>query len=414
MAILPTKADPVLIALDQLHERAANAEAPRAHLSASQIGRPCSRAIWYAFRWAAPRPLSVMAYRAIQDSHRGKQIMAGWLRSIEGVQLWEKDLWTEDEDHPAQQIGFQLLGGHFAGSLDGVIQGLPQAPKTPHVWSHKQVCDKKFNKLVRLIAEHGEKAALTEWDEVYYAQAQVYMRMMGLTRHFLTVCTPGNRAIASCRTEHDKERSTALIQKATKIIVSERPPLKLSDRPDHFVCQQCDFRALCQGVSEPSVHCRTCAHSTPRAQDSAPWQCELRNLSLSEDAQREGCESHAFHPDLLANWAKPHQADPSTGTLTFKRLDGATFTNGREGCPSKELFARYALPTHDVLGELSATSGIDETKLLAGEINESDWGRIASAFVMLKDRFDEPSRNRLVELLGQIDKAYCERGVVTA
>lgn len=375
----------------------------RAHLDASQIGRPCSRAIWYAFRWAVRRPLSVTSYRAIQDSHRGKQVMAGWLRSIEGVQLW-----TEDEES-GQPIGFQSLGGHFAGFLDGVIQGLPQAPKTPHVWAHKQVDEKKFNKLIKLIAEHGEKAALTEWDEVYYAQAQVHMRMMGMTRHFLTVCTPGNRAIASCRTEHDKERSAALIQKATKIIVSERPPLKLSDRPDHFVCQQCIFRALCQGISEPSVHCRTCAHSTARTQDSAPWQCELRNLSLREDAQREGCESHAFHPDLLANWAKPHQADPTTGTLTFKRLDGATFTNGREGCPSKELFARYALPAHDVLGELSAMTEIDEAKLLAGEINESDWGRIASAFVILKDRFDEASWNRLVELLGQIDKAYCER-----
>lgn len=90
-------------------------------------------------------------------------------------------------------------------------------------------------------------------------------------------------------------------------------------------------------------------------------------------------------------------------------MDGATFTNGREGCPSKELFARYALPAHDVLGELSAMTEIDEAKLLAGEINESDWGRIASAFVILKDRFDEASWNRLVELLGQIDKAYCER-----
>jgi len=403
MAIIPIQVDQFLAALDQLHERAANAEAPRAHLDASQIGRPCSRAIWYAFRWAVRRPLSVTAYRAIQDSHRGKQVMADWLRSIEGVQLW-----TED-DESGQPIGFQSLGGHFAGSLDGVIQGLPQAPKTPHVWSHKQVSEKKFNKLVRLVVEHGEKAALAEWNEVYYAQAQVHMRMIVATRHFLTVCTPGNRAIASCRTEHDKERSAALMTKATKIIAAERPPLKLSDRPDHFVCQQCDFRALCQGISEPGVHCRTCAHSTARTQDGTPWQCELRNLALSEDAQREGCESHAFHPDLLANWAKPHQADPTTGALTFRRLDGATFANGREGCPSKELFARYALPAHDVLGELSVASGIDEAKLLAGEITESDWGRIASAFVMLKDRLDESSTNRLVELVGQIDKAYCER-----
>ena len=95
--------------------------------------------------------------------------------------------------------------------------------------------------------------------------------------------------------------------------------------------------------------------------------------------------------DLLANWAKPHQADPTTGTLTFKRLDGATFTNGREGCRAKSCSLVTPYPPHDVLGELSAMTEIDEAKLLAGEINESDWGRIASAFVILKDRLTRPA-----------------------
>ena len=42
----------------------------------------------------------------------------------------------------------------------------------------------------KLIAQHGEKAALVEWDEIYHGQAQAYMMMFGMTCHYLTVTIP--------------------------------------------------------------------------------------------------------------------------------------------------------------------------------------------------------------------------------
>ena len=404
MAVISAPPNPLLDALDRLHAQAGNGEMSRMHLGASQIGRPCSRAIWYVFRWAIPRKISTSGYRAIQDGHRGEQVMADWLRAVKGIQLW-----TEDEN--GQQFGFQSLSGHFCGSVDGVILGIPQAPKTPHVWEHKQTNEKKFNKLGKLISGHGEKAALALWDEVYFAQAQIYMRKMKLSRHLLTVCTPGNRAIMACRTEYDKTQSDLLMQKAEKIISAERPPLRLSERPDYFVCKQCEYHQLCHAGAEPSVHCRTCAHSTAQvsSDDGTPWRCELHVKSLNEINQRNGCESHAFHPDLLSNWANPQRADKKTGAITFKRFDGVIFVNGRDGCQSKEVFTLYAPLDHDVLAELSASTGIGSNKLLDGELAEEDWLRVFSVAVTLSERIDERSRKHLIELVDQIDKAYCKR-----
>ncbi len=56
--------------------------------------------------------------------------MIQWLKSVPGIELH-----TQGQD--GKQINFKLFGGHFAGSLDGVIRGIPEAPKTWHVWECK-------------------------------------------------------------------------------------------------------------------------------------------------------------------------------------------------------------------------------------------------------------------------------------
>ena len=57
MAVISAPPNPLLDALDRLHAQAGNGEMSRMHLGASQIGRPCSRAILYVFRWAIPRKI---------------------------------------------------------------------------------------------------------------------------------------------------------------------------------------------------------------------------------------------------------------------------------------------------------------------------------------------------------------------
>ena len=217
MAAIPEHKDPTLAALDAVIE-SANDSRPRPYLGASQIGQPCSRALWFSFRWTTQRHIPAAGLRRIQDGFRGEAVLIDWLRKVPDIELW-----TVDPENEENQIGIVDCGGHFRGHLDGVIQGLKQAPKTPHVWESKICNESKFNKLRKLITEKGEKNALKEWDETYYAQAQVYMRGTELTRHYLTVATPGCRDIVSCRTAYNKTDADALIKKAETIIAAERP-----------------------------------------------------------------------------------------------------------------------------------------------------------------------------------------------
>jgi hypothetical protein len=314
--------DPTLAALDAVIE-AASSEAPRPYLGASQIGEPCSRKLWYGFRWVLRRAISASGLRRINDGHRGEQVLIEMLRQVPGVSLW-----TEDPAQPGEQIGFVLLGGHFRGHLDGVIEGLYQASKTPHVWEAKVCNETKVRKLEKLKEEKGEKEALEAWDETYFAQAQIYMYALKLTRHYLTVATPGVRDIISCRTDYQPTKAKTYLQKARDVISANRPPLRISEDSGWYQCKRCDFHALCHGLKLPVVNCRTCAHATAHLDEAQPWTCDLHRRVIDIEEQRQGCLCHAFHPDLIRS-CDAIGADKVTGAITYRCKDsGDTWVSG--------------------------------------------------------------------------------------
>lgn len=323
MAELTFTGDPTLAALDAALE-AASSEAPRPYLGASQIGDPCARKLWYGFRWAGRRAIPASGLRRINDGHRGEQVMIDLLRAVEGITLW-----TEDPEQPGHQIGFQSAGGHFRGNLDGIIQGLLQAPKTPHVWENKVCNEGKFRKLEKLKAEKGEKQALEAWDEIYFAQAQIYMHFMEITRHYLTVATPGVRDIVSCRTNYQPKVAKGLISKAHRIITANRPPLKISENPGWYQCKLCDFHSFCHSLELPVKSCRTCAHSTAHIDEESPWTCDLHRQVIGIEEQRQGCDHYAIHPDFLTSSVDAVSANGQTGAITYRCKDtGLTFVSG--------------------------------------------------------------------------------------
>lgn len=317
-----TPGDPTLAALDVALE-AASSEAPRPYLGASQIGDPCARKLWYGFRWALRRKIPAAGLRRINDGHRGEAAMIDLLRRVPGITLW-----TEDPERPGQQIGFADLGGQFRGNLDGIICGLYPTPKTPHVWEAKVCNETKVRKLEKLKIEKGEKDALEAWDEIYFAQAQVYMHYLGLKRHYLTVATPGVRDIASCRTAYQPAEAEKAIERAKTVIVADRPPLKLSEDPGWHQCKSCDFHALCHGLKLPAKSCRTCAHSTAHIDGAQSWTCDLHRQPIDLALQRKGCDHYALHPDMVSG-AEAIGADAATGAITYRcKETGDTFVSG--------------------------------------------------------------------------------------
>ena len=258
---------------------------PRPYLGASIMGDPCPRKLWYGFRWYARPTFFAKTLRAFEDGHRTEDLMAERLRLVLGSQLETHDPVT------GKQFGFVACDGHVRGHCDGLIQGgLKEAPQTAHVWEHKATNESKFKKLEKLIAQHGEKAALVEWDEIYHGQAQVYMMMFGMTRHYLTVTTPGGRDHISVRTELNKKFAESLMKRAQGIIASDKPPPRMNEDPTFYLCKWCDYQQHCHYDAAPDITCRSCSHSY--AAESGKWYCDQKEEYLDRTAQEMACHDH--------------------------------------------------------------------------------------------------------------------------
>ena len=310
MAKIPEIQDPTLLAVDAALE-ATQEKRARNYLGASIIGDPCSRKLWFGFRWMRQGSIPASGLRRINDGHRGEQVVAEMLRSVPEV-----DLSTEKE--PGVQHSFEDLGGHFRGNCDGLIMGLLQSPKKLHVWECKVVNEVKFKKVATLKVVKGEDEALKHWDYVYYAQAQIYMHFFGATRHYLTVASPGVRDLNSIRTKYNQADAEALIAKANRIIFAPRAPAKISDDPAWHECKFCSFHGMCHDQEWPDKRsCRNCLHSTPIK--TGGWKCELHKKDLSTEDQLAGCNKHLFHVDAVPG----EVLDAGDNSVEYKLKDGS-------------------------------------------------------------------------------------------
>jgi hypothetical protein len=235
MVAIPDSTDPTLAAIDEILERKNASEPKRNYLGASSIADPCNRKLWMRLHSQRKEVFDADTLRRFNDGHRSEDVMAAHLRLVPGIELHTyiegikpPALINEFDDQHGKwnQYGFEdkSLGPKvFSGHYDGVILGILQAPKTWHIWEHKAVNEKKFAKALEL-RRADEKKALEQWDKVYYGQAVINMFKEGLTRHYMTISTPGCRAWTSFRTEENPVYAEALIRKAGRIINMKTPP----------------------------------------------------------------------------------------------------------------------------------------------------------------------------------------------
>ena len=344
MATIPVVCDPTLAAIDAAIVESQDAM-PRHYLGMSSIGHPCERKLWFDFRWSATRSFDTKTIKRFEDGHRGEDIQAARLRMVKGINLQTHDART------GKQFGFEACGGHVKGHMDGAIVGLLQAPKTWHVWEHKQVNEAKFKKLIKLKEKLGEKNALKEWDAIYHGQALLYMRCSGMERHYLTCSTPGGRDTVSVRTDADKAEADRLFAKAQRIVDAAEPPPGISERPDWYECKLCDYHDLCHSSDVPPPTCRSCAHVTPIT--DGQWHCTRNNKLLDVPAQKAACQSHRYIPVLLQRFADVVDANTEANWIKYQhRVTCNEFINGLppEGYESVEI---YSLEDKKALGDAS-------------------------------------------------------------
>jgi hypothetical protein len=296
----------------------------RPHLGASAIGKKCERALWYSFRWARVASFDARVLRLFARGQREEDPFAALLRTA-GITIHQVEQGT------GQQFRFSDCGGHFGGSMDGACVGVPDAPKTWHVWECKTASKKMFDDLV----SKGVKESKPE----HWSQMQCYMHWTGMERALYTsVCKDDDRLHLE-RVEYDASAATKLVEKAQRIIDAPEPPERIGDA-SWYECKFCDFHSVCHGTEAPAVNCRTCAHSTPERDGT--WSCAGTGNALNVQEQNAGCIEHRYIPATIKHWAEVVNANHEQNWVEYQHINaGSKFINGPgpDGFSSKEIHA---------------------------------------------------------------------------
>lgn len=289
---------------------AAKPQEHRPHMGASLIGHPCERNVWLTWRWALKPEFDGRILRLFSTGQREEPRLIEELRGI-GATVWEKD-------DDGNQFRVSAFNGHFAGSLDGVATGLPEAPKSVAVLEFKTHSEKSYADLV--------KKKVKDSKPQHYAQMQVYMGLMDIDRALYLAVNKNTDDVYSEWVHFDKGAFNVLMERAERLIGSTEPPARLSDDPAYFQCKMCNFWKHCHGGQAAEMNCRTCCHASPV--ENAAWQCTKHNASLPEADQRVGCDEHLMIPALVP-YGEP--VDGGENWVAYKHRDnGQYFINGPE------------------------------------------------------------------------------------
>jgi hypothetical protein len=307
MAPLPPPRNPTVDAIYRAYE--ANAEdGLRPHLGASLIGGECERALFFTFRWATVERHDGRLLRLFQTGHLAEHRFVADLRSI-GCEVQEVNPET------GQQWKVSAVGGHFGGSMDAVVLGLPEAPKTWHLVEMKTHSSKSFAEL--------KKKGVKEAKPLHWFQMQVYLNLGNLTRALYLSVDKNTDELYAERVKVDPDEGVRLVAKAERVIRAEVAPPRIAFSQDHFRCKFCPHHKVCWQEDVPLRHCRSCVFA---ASVEGGWNCSRHERNLSMAEQKAGCDQHRFLPTFVP--AEQIDAHPAGNWISYRMADGSEWVDG--------------------------------------------------------------------------------------
>ena len=312
----------------------------RQHLGASLIGRPCSRQLWYTFRWTRKSAFPGRVLRLFARGQSEEDVFVADLRAA-GCEVLDRDPRT------GRQFQFADVGGHFGGSMDAQARGLEEAPKTWHVVEMKTHAAKSYADL--------QKKGVEKSKPEHYAQMQCYMHWSGLDRAYYLAVNKDTDDLYGERVRHDKAAAEKYIERARQVITSPEPLPRVSDDPAYYLCKWCDYQHQCHGTEGPAINCRTCCHATPETDGDARWSCAWWQGDIPAEHQKKGCDQHRLIPALVS-WATVKDADAGQNWIEYE-CGGMEFRNGFDGGLSSVEIAALTPETLDVIND-EAVAGL--------------------------------------------------------
>ena len=200
---------------------------PRGRLGLSQCGHECPRFLWYKHHAIAGNPPKGRVLRLFQLGHLiEEQVIA--------------DLKASGINHHSDQkeVTFTQDDIILIGHIDGIVEGLKEAPKTPHLFECKSASLKRFNNLLKL-------GSYKEWSETYYWQIQFYMLGLDLKRAFVVVYCKDDSRLYQERIKLDREGTIRKLEAVFAAITSESPPMKACPNENWYKAKWCDYYDEC-------------------------------------------------------------------------------------------------------------------------------------------------------------------------
>lgn len=285
---------------------AANTHYDSLGISVGLANTECDRALWYTFRWAsAPEKIDGRKLSIFRTGDRWEDVLVADLQAI-GVEVY------------GQQDRIRLVGGHVRGKCDGKGVGLPEAPKTEHLFEFKSSNDKGFKEIV--------KKGCKDAKPLHYGQCQLGMHMWGLTRAGYMVVNKNDDERYFERIHYDAEFCIRLLARLERIINAPEPPSRISDNQEFFGCRSCDHKPVCHEGAWPRVTCRSCLHSTPEMGGDAEWSCARWAKPLGIDEQKAACPAHLTIPALVPG--ELIEVDEAAETVRYKLRNGDEWVDG--------------------------------------------------------------------------------------
>ena len=273
---------------------AAEKDRYRSHLGASVIGQKCARAAAYGWRWALKgKPRGKKGEPAAKAESRMRRL---WNRGHmeEGrfiALLLAAGIQVMQQDAQGKQFRISNYGGHFSGSGDGILHGVPDLPVgIPCLGEFKTHSDKSFEEL----KDDGVRLAKPE----HYVQMQEYMHHFGLLYALYFAVNKNTDELYAEIVTYDRPVAESFLELARKIIFEPVMPDRIRGAsPGYHVCKyMCDFVQVCFSTVKPDKNCRTCQHGF--AMPDGTWQCAQFSRTLDKETQVRGCEHYRVDATL--------------------------------------------------------------------------------------------------------------------
>jgi len=329
VSAIPAPVHTISAAIDAAHE--ARIETPRQYLGASVLGDPDDRGLWLSFRGVFEQQFQGRILRLFRRGHLEEATAVDDLRAAGCIMSHTGD----------DQLSVNL-GGHLGGHADGIIEsGVPEAPKTRHLWECKTHSRKSFDALL--------KDGVRKSKPMHWVQMQCYMHGLGLTRALYYAVCKDDDAIYTERVEYDKAAAVAAIERGHRITTADRMPEPHYLDPTYFEAKWSSFYAVHFPNSAQAsdwsrlkrqreshvpllarIKCswRNDARTTVR--DDGTWWSERFDSEIPRDVLDAYNEDHhLLHPDVmaLAGW-EWLESESTLDVFAFRLPTGETVRNG--------------------------------------------------------------------------------------